>query len=261
MRVAICLSGQLRQWEAAMHNQLWFWSTLSLDNLEIDYFIHTWTYSWDREGVSLPYEERSVTEEEFEKLKEFYKPKYAKIDNKRQPYFLNNDHWSSLFYSLAESIQLKRKYELENNFEYDLVVKSRPDVVFHPKDSAHIHLASVQDGRLFTTHGGRMDMEFNMFNFNDCVFYGNSFTMDLLVNLYFYRQLLINPRVTKNYNVHPLGPGTLMHEFFRDYGITPHFDSKWKETLIKAGCPEGLNLFDVEDFTKMREYFLEWYTK
>ena len=43
-RVAILLSGQLRQWEIALRNQKWFWSTIG-DDFEIDYFIHTWNYS------------------------------------------------------------------------------------------------------------------------------------------------------------------------------------------------------------------------
>ena len=34
-----------------------------------------------------------------------------------------------------------------------------------------------------------------------------------------------------------------------------------KETLLKEGCPEGLNLFDRADFMKMNQYFREWYTK
>ena len=27
MRIAICMSGQLRQWEMAKENQKWFWET------------------------------------------------------------------------------------------------------------------------------------------------------------------------------------------------------------------------------------------
>ena len=43
MKIAVCLSGQLRQWEIAKENQKWFWS--SGPSSQVDYFIHTWDYS------------------------------------------------------------------------------------------------------------------------------------------------------------------------------------------------------------------------
>lgn len=260
MRIAVCLSGQLRNWKIGKDNQKWFWTTANHEVVEVDYFAHTWDYSMDREGVSQPYVEREVTTEEFTEFKEFFNLKGSILDSKRNKYFFGNDHWSSLFYSLSQSLLLKRKYELENKFEYDVVVKSRPDVCFNPRHWFKFQ-HKLYNNTLYTTHGGEMDMEFKMFNFNDCVFLGNSYTMDLLPNLYFYRQHGINPSVNPDGNIHPLGPGTLMHNFFRDYGITPHFDLGWNETLLKEGCPEGLNLFDELEFDKMEFYFREWYTK
>ena len=49
---------------------------------------------------------------------------------------------------------LKREYEIENDFEYDLVIKTRPDVVFDP-----IYFFSwepLEDNVLFATQGGIM---------------------------------------------------------------------------------------------------------
>ena len=67
MKIAVCMSGQLRQWEIAKENQKWFWNTSGVD---IDYFIHTWDYSGDREGVSQPYITRDVSQDEFDKVVE-----------------------------------------------------------------------------------------------------------------------------------------------------------------------------------------------
>ena len=106
-----------------------------------------------------------------------------------------------------------------------------------------------------------MSMEFNMYNFNDCVFLGNSYTMDLLVNLYFYRKDKIREDKVQIRNFHPLGPGTLMHDFYREYGITPFFNLPFKETLIKLGCPQDLDLVNPDEFPEMNTYFREWYTK
>ena len=187
MKIAVCMSGQLRQWDVAKENQKWFWET---SGVEIDYFIHTWDYSGDREGVSQPYVMRDVSQEDFDKVGDWYKPKKHIFDNRKQDFFYANDHWSSLFYSLAQSIMLKREYEIENDFEYDLVIKTRPDVVFDP-----IYFFSwepLEDNVLFATQGGIMEHEFHMYNTNDMVFYGTSYTMDLVSQMYFYRQKMLD---------------------------------------------------------------------
>jgi len=261
MKVAICMSGQLREWEFGAQNQKWFWSSFDSNDLEVDYFIHTWNYSQDRPGVSQPYTEREVSKEEYQKLIEFYAPKKSILDNKRISYFRGNDHWSSLFYSLGQSILLKQQYELENNFKYDLVVKTRPDVVFSPQYHAHI-IHRIVDTQIVTTHGGMLKAEFNHINFNDCVFYSNSYTMDLLINLYFYRQEIMHPNkhISKNRAYIPIGPGVLMQNFFRDYGIIPYFSTRWIETLLKEGVPK-VDLFDLNEFNKVEAYFRKWYTR
>jgi len=256
MRVAVCLSGQLRGWELGWINQTRFWN--SKKDFSIDFFAHTWSYSWDREGVSQPYVKRDVSVEEFLEFANSFQTKKAILEPTPQTKFKNSDHWGGLFYSLVKSIMLKREYELKNNFTYDLVIKSRPDIVINPKFSFYPPIHLVEDGVIFTTQGANMPSELNMFNFNDMVFMGNSYTMDLLINMFAYRMSKID---IKEDNVHPLGPGVLLHEFFRDYGITPFFRLEYKETLLKLGCPTDLDLLDEMDFREMENYFRKWYTK
>tara|TARA_B110000858_G_C17801169_1_gene475378 strand:+ start:2796 stop:3590 length:795 start_codon:yes stop_codon:yes gene_type:complete len=264
MRVAVCLSGQLRQWHLGAKNQKWFWTTLNRNSqqveVEVDYFAHTWDYSWDREGVSQEYIEREVNEQELQDFKNTFQLKSFEVDKRKQDSFRGNDHWSALFYSLSKSILQKKKYELDNNFKYDVVVKSRPDVVFNPHNVfAHPRL---YNNVIFSTHGSPMKMEFDMFNVNDCVFYGNSYTMDLIPNLYFYRQFGIQEDNIENYrNIHPLGPGTLMNEYFKDYGVHAVVDSQFHEILLKEGCPTDLDLLELKDFNIMKKYFSAWYGK
>ena len=45
-----------------------------------------------------------------------------------------------------------------------------------------------------------MEHEFYSFNINDCVFGCNSYTMDMLANLYFFRQYQIHDKVERDYN-------------------------------------------------------------
>ena len=262
MKIAVCMSGQLRNWEIAKDNQKWFWDT---SNEEVDYFIHAWNYSGDRKSVSQPYEWRNVKQEEFNRAVQHYEPKKYIFDTKKQTWFYKNDHWAALFYSFAQSVMLKRQHEIENDFEYDIVIKSRPDIVFNPK--YHFTWELLDNNILYTTQGGIMETEFFMYNLGDICFYSNSYTMDLLVNLYFYRLKMIHERsgVFNKQNFDPLGPGILMHEYCRDYGITPQqtipYASRWQETIVKLGCPEDLDLLDRNEFHKMEKYFREWYTK
>ena len=262
MKIAVCMSGQLRQWEIAKENQKWFWET---SGVEIDYFIHTWDYSGDREGVSQPYITRDVSRKEFDTLVDWYKPKGCMFDDRKQDFFYANDHWSSLFYSMAHSMILKRQYEIDNDFEYDLVIKTRPDVVFDPR--YHFSWEPLEDNILFATQGGLMESEFHMFNTNDMVFYGKSYTMDLVIPMYFYRQKMLDQRnlFKDKLFTGSMGPGVLMQEYFRDYGITTQSiqpnRSTFIETLVKLGCPQDLNLMDHNEFHKMEKYFRDWYTK
>lgn len=258
MRIAVCLSGQLRGWRESKHNQLWFWNSCNRENIQVDYFAHTWNYSMDRTGVSQPYVKRKVDEEEFAEFVQHYDIKKAVIDSKPQKEFYNNDHWMGLFYSFGQSLLLKKQYELENNFKYDIVVKSRPDVAFNPKQS--FSFPDLRQGMLFTTFGGPMPMEFEMYNINDCVFLANNNTMDLLLNMFFYRLSGVIDSNKEIINIHPLGPGTLIHEFCRDYGITPQ-ELEFNEILIKDGHPKGLDLLEEDDFGRMQAYFQQWYTK
>jgi len=263
MKIAICMSGQLRQWEMAKENQKWFWKSSGAK--QVDYFIHTWDYSGDRKGVSQPYEWRDIPQEEFDKVIEWYEPKGYIFDDKKQDFFYQNDHWSSLFYSLAQSLILKREYELKNNFEYDVVIKTRPDVVFDPR--YHFSPEHLENNLLYTTHGGIMEHEFGMYNVNDCVFYGNSYTMDLVMQMYSYRQKMLDGRniIKDKLFTGSMGPGVLMQEYFREYGITPQSIQPNRftfiETLLKLGCPEDLHLMEHNDFHKMEKYFRDWYKK
>ena len=255
MNIAVCLSGQLREWELGWENQKWFFTKNK--DFKVDFFAHTWDYSKDRPGLSHSYSKRLISKEEYNKFVKNFGIVKSILDTKNINEFQGSDHWGGLFYSFVNSIMLKREYEIEKGFQYDLVVKSRPDVVFHP--DMFLHPQPYEDGVLYSTHGGLMKPEFNMMNFNDCVFLANSRTMDKLINLFHYRMHKIN---VEEDNVHPMGPGVLMNEYFRDFGIYPKSGKiGFRETLLKEGCPSDVDMFNPKEFAKVEEYFRNWYTK
>ena len=255
-RIAVVISGQLRNWRIALESQKWFFNTTGV---EVDYFVHTWDYSMDRPALSKDYNVRAVNQQEIKDFVEAYKPKKYIFDSKKREYFYDMDHWSALFYSLSQSILLKREYELEHNFEYDVVFKTRPDVCWNPEEP--IKWEPLEDNFFSYNHGGAMPHEFRSFNLNDCVFAANSYTMDMLTNLYFYRQHKINKNIPRDYepNFHAVGPRVLMHDFMREFGITPINGFTCIETLVKEGCPENLHLLDVSQWMVMEKYFRDWY--
>lgn len=256
-KIAVCLSGQMRNWKLCVQSQKRFWQSAKID---VDYFIHTWDTSMDRSSVSEEYEHRNISDTEFDEYVREYDAKKFILDRKKQDFFYKNDHWASLFYSLSQSILLKRKYEIENNFEYDIVVKSRPDLVFDPRYS--FTYEQIQDNVIYSSHGGLLENEFYGYNFNDCVFYSNSYTMDLLIDLYFYRIQKIN-LLDQNYDKRfdYIGPGILMRHFYSDFGLVGISSFEWVETIVRKGCPENLDLNQVDEFRKMEKYFREWYTR
>ena len=75
MRVAVCLSGQLRNWRLGWSNQKWFFGNqqgLNGSKFSVDYFAHTWNISQDRPKLSDPYSERKVDKEEFDEFVESF---------------------------------------------------------------------------------------------------------------------------------------------------------------------------------------------
>ena len=66
-------------------------------------------------------------------------------------------------------------------------------------------------------------------------------------------------------SVQQLGPGVLMMEFCREYGITPMNTTTnrvwWQPTLLKLNCPTDADLFKPKGFAKIEKHFRDFYTK
>ena len=133
-RIAILLSGQSRTWKTSADNILNYFNIkinqFTNQKVEVDFFIHTWDTNSYRdktqereEGINYLLED-SVQNEIQNKFNPIYM-EYEKYDANN---FVNA--WSPLFYSFMKCTHLKRKYEIENDFVYGLVIKSRFDLNF-----------------------------------------------------------------------------------------------------------------------------------
>jgi len=157
MKIALCLSGQPRSIDAgfsALNQSI-------LKHNEVDVFIHTW---FDENNLStnsvIPGREGNrLDANAIEKLKEYYNPKKILVD---KPRFWNDKYeftdlcfvkawtWAlevnagldsakdyicntanSMFYSIMKSNELKNQYSVDNNVQYDLVIRNRIDFSPH----------------------------------------------------------------------------------------------------------------------------------
>lgn len=144
MKIALCLSGHLRNFERA-YPTLYFYL---LKDYDVDIFIHT----WDKLGFSCAFKTDNTLNDTSTKLAEaekLYKPKSIIVESvdfveelKRQgdeyaPHLKNEPkhvgHMASMFYKIYACNELKNKYQRESGIEYDCVVRCRPDLLFQNK--------------------------------------------------------------------------------------------------------------------------------
>lgn len=157
MKIALCLSGQPRSIDSGFHAL----NESILKHNDVDVFIHTW---FDENNLStnsiIPGREGNrLDSNAIEKLKQYYKPKKILVDKPKfwdEKYeftdlcFVKAWTWAlevssgldcakdyicntanSMFYSIMMSNQIKNEYAIDNNIEYDLVIRNRIDFAPH----------------------------------------------------------------------------------------------------------------------------------
>lgn len=134
MKVAVCVSGQLRTFEKTFPSL----SRYFLQPFECDVFLSTWN------DAGLP--KSSAPDEALPKAGELYKPVKMEVESwaavrgqwgdlsglearKRQD--ANIDSITGMFYKIWRANELKRQHEQETGIVYDRVVRSRPDVLYY----------------------------------------------------------------------------------------------------------------------------------
>jgi hypothetical protein len=142
MKVALCLSGHLRKFDQTYPSlQKYF-----LDRYDCDIFIHT----WDKLGYQSNFRKDQIinnTNDRINDINFLFKPKKiivehsSFIDELRKeaniyaPHLVTQPkpahHMASMFYKIYACNELRKHYQLETNVEYDWVVRSRTDLLFH----------------------------------------------------------------------------------------------------------------------------------
>lgn len=186
-RIAICFSGQPRTWKKCVdtwHNILYHHDRTS----HIDVFCHLWDFNTISNATE--HADKSselIPQQELDELITYLKPKKFMIESERTflPMNLNQaiteSSWLSQFYSTNRAATLKKQYEIENDFMYDVVVRSRYDSFYESKISDVYSLIKPN-----TMHGFHFGWESstNRGRMGDICWIADSATHDLIADYY-----------------------------------------------------------------------------
>jgi hypothetical protein len=190
MKIALCISGQPRTWKRCY--QSWFDAVSHLSN-DIDVFYHMWNFNtmpnsavgMVEGGVIQP---SIVPIDELEEIKETLKPKMYRYEARKK---LPRDDvenpiawWTRpQFYGIKQAAFLKRKYEIQNNFEYDVVFRLRTDLLFTHKIGSHLLHEPAKPNTMYSCVNLH-DSRWGAFRIGDIFYYADSFTYDQAARYY-----------------------------------------------------------------------------
>jgi hypothetical protein len=225
MRIAVCLFGQPRTWQKCINN----WKEKFNHNGEIDYFFHFWDYNTLPSLLaSQPYkckiDDELISDDEKKQILDTLQPKKYSFESRK-----NIDYWNcdltpdqkiggwctEQYYSLYHVSLLKKQYELENNFRYDVVIRLRADLFFLDEK---IDLIKPKHNTIYTINS-HFDERYNVCTINDSYFYADSYTFDQAA--LFYKFLSFVPKNWITSAICP-PPEVATYFYFASIGLINH---------------------------------------
>ena len=187
-KIALCLSGQLRSIKLGYEKSI---LPFILDGNEVDVFIHTWVVEDEQNGKPYVIGDGSCMSEQSSKnyildVMDMYKPIKCLVE--KQIPFQKNEYDQialpgnksrnifSMFYSIWCSNELKKEYEIQNNFKYDIVIRCRFDIKLNEKINFEVDTSKIH-------------IPYNCFDntngYVDSVGYSNSQNMDVYCGVFY----------------------------------------------------------------------------
>jgi len=253
MRVALCISGQPRTWKKTYSN----WIEHLLPNVEKDIFFHLWDYN-TLPTIVLQSGVRSlkdvhITEEEKQDIIDTYQPKKYKFDNRnvnptlfdKDPsilteYVNNPIGWwcRSQYYSIYYAANLKRQYEIEHNFEYDVVFRMRTDLYF----MENLNMPrEVRPNCLYSKSNGYVD-NVESFMIGDTFHFADSYTYDQAAEFIHSLQFIdSNHVVPPHIQCPPPAPEVALYPFLCASGIK------------NVSCPQSIKILRSQEYLDIKK--------
>lgn len=185
MKVALCLSGQLRCFNHPMVIES-FNKTFS--DLDYDIFISTWgdmniTGNIKDDIESVYGNIKSINVENYDEWFQSIDDNLRNIS--QQPNPPHKPTSLPQLYMIYKCNELKKKYEHDNGITYDIVFRVRPDLLFVNK----VDITNFNNNTVFNINFGKA---YHPNRIYDIFFYGDSKTMDTLSNSFLSYVDLVN---------------------------------------------------------------------
>jgi hypothetical protein len=250
-KIAVCISGLIRTAiEAAPMFKNFF------KDEDIDVFIHTW-YEPNVEDHT----------EIIEKIKELYEPKVFQIDVSPNTERLN---FEVMLKTIMLSNELKKKYEIENNFRYDVVVKYRFDILF----PQHIVFPpyEIQQRTLYYPFSnlGVIHTDYENHGMTDVIFWGDSQTMDIITDTYRHFKFNLQPVrdffklkkgfISKDLSDTLMSPGQMLYQYALKHNIFPMVPPKGPYDMVHSLWRVNVREMNpFTDFDKIMDFYINQY--
>jgi ribosomal protein S17E len=206
LKIAICMSGQLRTWDKCYQNVFKIIKKLKRNDTDIHFFCHTWDFESNSSPIMVNTGKDEIIPHDTDTLNKVlstYKPKDHLFENyeknkqvvesiKKEGYRYKNKTpitWSSQqFYSLMRAAEMKRKYEIDNGFDYDVCIRLRYDQYIPENEIDYIisMILNVKPNTVLTMHN-RPHETYPFTIYGDVFWICNSLTYDKISS--FYRAL------------------------------------------------------------------------
>ena len=173
-RIAVCISGLTRTGLLSIESFRRFFSSLG----NYDIFYHTWETEHDTDSIN--------------RLNELYPSVDHMIESPLSNGKAEHGSFGSMLYSIMMANELKKKHEIENNFRYELVIRTRFDLVFYPGYTFPI--TGIMPRTIYCPGGnfGITTTDVERHGINDIIYWGDSQSMDISTNVYMYYNHCMN---------------------------------------------------------------------
>jgi hypothetical protein len=263
-RIAVCLSGESRTYKVALDNIKYYFANIISGRPDVevvvDYFLHTWdSNTWKSHktpGHNPEWAGPDIIKLDIDLIKTHLNVIDYHVDAHLSA--AESGLWKGLFYSAYYSNHLKRKHELAEDFEYDMVFKHRMDIALNP--NLHFHIFPLADYMIYNgATAGRMPIELNYYNFCDVIYYGTSFTMDLLCDIsrYLIDKTPDTPMHPQNHKANVpeiflLGPGALLYQYMTKLGFNPAVGPRIEYSVIRREVFDS-NIHTVNEYDLVKK--------
>jgi hypothetical protein len=181
-RIAICFSGQPRTWRKCYETWRQF-----LDIDQADIFCHLWNFNTKPNSVSTDQHHQALSQQEIDDLVGILKPKKIIIESHktimpfRKKQAITYPPFLSQFYGIMKAARLKKQYEIEHDWQYDVVARARYDSYF--QEPVITSNSTVEENTMHGFHFGWNKLT-NRGRIGDIFWMADSQTYDIIADYY-----------------------------------------------------------------------------